>query len=87
MKTILIILVFVLLNACITKGPSEYVLNEKDLVPEGIAYSAKSDAFYLTSVTKSKIIAVDRKTGEQSEFITENEFGYQPGAGIWVDDE
>lgn len=80
----LFLLIFIL--ACTSKAPTEYVLAEKDLVPEGIAYSAKNDAFYLTSVTKSKIIAVDRKTGKQTDFISENEFGYQPGVGIWIDD-
>lgn len=76
-----------LLFSCSSKEPSRYVLDEKDLVPEGIAYSAKRDAFYLTSVMKSKIVTVDRITGKQTDFIGENEFGYQPGVGIWVDDE
>ncbi|MFK7814669.1 MAG: SMP-30/gluconolactonase/LRE family protein [Maribacter sp.] len=73
--------------ACTSKAQIEYVLDEKDLVPEGIAYSSKTDAFYLTSVTKSKIVAVDRSTGKQTNFIEELEFGYQPGVGIWVDDQ
>ncbi len=76
-----------LLLACKATLPTNYVLYEKDLVPEGIAYSSKKDAFYLTSVAKSKIIAVDRKTGQQTDFIAPNAFGYQPGVGIWVDDE
>ncbi|TMM56812.1 hypothetical protein FEE95_09940 [Maribacter algarum] len=87
MKYVTTILVFLFLLACNHKAPYEYVLDEKDLVPEGITYSAKIDAFYLTSVTKSKIIAVDRTTGKQTDFITENKFGYQPGVGIWVDDK
>ena len=65
----------------------EYILDEKDLVPEGIAYSKKNDAFYLTSVAKSKIVEVDRKSGKQKDFIKEREFGYSPGAGIYVDEE
>lgn len=87
MKYMVTILLPFLLLACSSKTPNEYLLDEKDLVPEGIAYSAKKDAFYLTSVTKSKIVAVDRTSGEQSDFIGELEFGYQPGVGIWVDDE
>ncbi len=82
-KTILLLLIL----ACNSEIPTEYVLEEKDLVPEGIAYSTNKDAFYLTSVTKSKIVAVDRTTGKQTDFIGENEFGYQPGVGIWVDDQ
>jgi len=83
-KTILLVFLFL---ACTSKPPAEYVLDEIDLVPEGIAYSTKKDAFYLTSVTKSKIVAVDRMTGEQTDFTGELEFGYQPGVGIWADDE
>lgn len=33
----------------------EYVIDEVDLVPEGIAYSKKNNAFYLTSIGKSII--------------------------------
>lgn len=81
------ILLFFILCSCGAKVPGEYVLGEKDIVPEGIAYSQKKDVFYLTSVAKSKIIVVDRKTGMQNDFIKEHEFGYAPGAGIYVDDE
>lgn len=87
MKYLKTILPIALFFACSTKTPNEYILDEKDLVPEGIAYSEKEDAFYLTSVTKSKIVTVDRKSGKQTDFITSNEFGYQPGVGIWVDDQ
>lgn len=79
--------VLFLILACTQKVIDTYVLDEKDLVPEGIAYSIKKDVFYLTSVAKSKIIAVDRKSGMQTDFISENEFGYQPGVGIFVDDQ
>lgn len=87
MKYVTTLIVLIVLLSCTTKPRTEYVLDEKDLVPEGIAYSAKTDAFYLTSVTKSKIVSVDRITGKQTNFIEELEFGYQPGVGIWVDDE
>jgi len=87
MKHLKIILLLRTVVACKSKAPKKYVLDEKDLVPEGIAYSKNKDAFFLTSVTKSKIIAVDRKSGKQSDFIKKNEFGYQPGVGIWVDDQ
>lgn len=63
------------------------MLDEKDLVPEGIAYSENKDAFYLTSIAKSKIIELDRKSGKQNDFIKERESGYTPGVGIYVDDE
>lgn len=77
----------ILIVACSSKTPRTYLLDEKDLVPEGIAYSEKNEAFYLTSVAKSKIITVDKDSGKQTDFISAQEFGYQPGVGIWVDDQ
>lgn len=76
-----------ILFSCTLKTQSEYILEEKDLVPEGIAYSEHKDLLYLTSIAKSKIIELDRKSGRQNDFIKEREFGYSPGVGIFVDDE
>lgn len=78
---------YVLFLGCSPKIQHIYTLQEKDLVPEGIAYSKKENAFFLTSIAKSKIIRVDRKSGEQTDFIRNNEYGYAPGAGIIIDEE
>lgn len=77
----------ILIIGCENTRLTEYVIKEKDLVPEGISYSQKMKTFYLSSVAKSKIIKVDQKTGNQEDFISEKEFGYAPGAGIFVDDK
>ncbi len=66
--------------------PKRYEISEKDFVPEGIAYSELKDAFYLTSVSKAKIMEIDRTSGSQSDFISDFEYNYSPGAGIYVDD-
>jgi len=87
MKNAIILIITLILLGCKTKIPDEFILDEKDLVPEGIAYSETKDVFYLSSIAKSKIIEWDRKTGRQIDFIKEREFGYSPGAGIYVDDE
>lgn len=87
MKYAVLLLAIVFILGCSSRTPNEYELNEKDLVPEGIDYSKKKDAFYLTSIAKSKIVEVDRKSGRQRDFIREREFGYAPGVGIYVDDE
>ncbi len=71
------------LQSCEEQIPQEYVIDEKDFVPEGIAYSKLTDAYYLTSVAKSKINKIDRKSGVETLFSDE----YAPGAGILVDDE
>lgn len=81
----LAILIFI--SGCGTDQKNVYVIEELDLVPEGITYSEKTNAFYLTSIGKSKIIEIDRTTGEQTNFISEKEFGYMPGAGIYLDSE
>lgn len=86
MNHFLFSLACLVLLACTPEMPVQYVLDEKDLVPEGIAYSEAEDAFYLSSVTKSKIVRVDRRTGKQTDFIGERDFGYQPGVGIYIDD-
>lgn len=80
------IAILLFLASCQTPEPTQYILNEIDLVPEGIAYSKNNKAFYLTSIAKSKIIVVDEKSGNQYDFIAEKEFGFTPGCGIWVDD-
>ena len=64
-----------------------YTLEELSLVPEGIDYSKVNDAYYLSSVTSSKIVEVNKETGEQRNFIEPNEYGYSPGVGLLVDDE
>jgi DNA-binding beta-propeller fold protein YncE len=87
MKYRIVIVFILLILGCNSRSLNEYVLNEKDLVPEGIDYSKKKDAFYLTSVAKSKIVEVDRKSGKQKDFIGKHEFGYTPGVGIYVDDK
>ncbi|PKP34186.1 MAG: hypothetical protein CVU00_08025 [Bacteroidetes bacterium HGW-Bacteroidetes-17] len=87
MKYLITLLPIIILFGCSIKTPKEYMLDEKDLVPEGIAYSENKDAFYLTSIAKSKIIELDRKSGKQNDFIKERESGYTPGVGIYVDDE
>ena len=84
--TILNVVFYSLLVISCNNIANEYILNEKDLVPEGIDYSIKNHAVYLTSVAKSKIIKVDLNSGRQTDFIKENEFGYSPGAGLYIDD-
>ena len=87
-KIKLLIVIMVLLSACSSDPErSYYILDETELVPEGIAYSAAAEKFYLTSLGKSKIISLDEKTGEQEDFISERESNFPPGAGIFVDDE
>jgi len=76
---------FFLVFGCQKKLPQEYVIQELQLVPEGIDYSLNKDKFYLTSIAQSKIIMLDRKTGAQEDFIESEEYGFRPGVGALVD--
>ncbi|HEY0144520.1 MAG TPA: SMP-30/gluconolactonase/LRE family protein [Thermoanaerobaculia bacterium] len=60
------------------------VSNTKDLIPEGIAYDAASDSFFLTSLYGTKIVRVDR-SGRMTDFITTGQDGYRAGLGAAVD--
>lgn len=79
-------LILLILTGC-GGYPDQYEISEIDLVPEGIAYSERQGAFYLTSVAKAKIIKIHRKSGRQEDFIHAKEFGYKPGVGIVADDK
>jgi sugar lactone lactonase YvrE len=87
MKNCFFILLILVFTACQSKLPKEYTLSDPQLVPEGIAYSAKTHSFYISSIAQSKIVKVDRFTGKQEDFIGKGAFGYQPGVGILVDDQ
>lgn len=87
MKNCFFFLLMLAVTACQPTLPREYTLTDAQLVPEGIAYSVKTNSFYVSSIAKAKIVKVDRQTGKQEDFIGERAFGYQPGVGLLVDDQ
>lgn len=87
MKNCFFFFLMLAVTACQPTLPREYTLTDPRLVPEGIAYSAKTNSFYVSSIAKAKIVKVDRQTGIQEDFIGEMAFGYQPGVGLLVDDQ
>ena len=56
----------------ITANAQNIAFNSNELYPEGIAYSAKQDVFFVSSLHYGKIGKVTRK-GVYTEFITDNE--------------
>lgn len=56
----------------------------KDLVPEGIAYDAVEDVFYLTGIYRRNVIRVKRD-GTSSEFVKEAQDGMLGGLGVKID--
>lgn len=60
-----------LTSFCLMESDVAYTINEKDLIPEGIAYSNLTESFYVGSIFKRKIVQVDAKTGKYKDFINE----------------
>ena len=87
MRYYIFLIALLILVGCKEKLPIEYVIDELLLVPEGIDYSPQKNAFYLSSIAQSKIIKINRTTGEQEDFIKSNEHGYTPGVGVYIDDK
>jgi hypothetical protein len=57
---------------------------EKDLIPEGLAYDAQRDVFYLSSLNRRKIVEINRD-GKISDFVPADRFGLLPVLGIRLD--
>jgi hypothetical protein len=56
---------------------------EKDLVPEGLAYDAQRNVFYLSSLNRRKIVEIGRD-GRSSDFIPADRYGLLPVLGIRI---
>lgn len=71
-------------NPPVRDAQPAFVISESDLMPEGIAWSAQQERFYLGSA-KRKIIAVDR-AGHAHDFVPPGEGGLGFVVGLRVDD-
>jgi hypothetical protein len=56
---------------------------EKDLIPEGLAYAAQRNVFYLSSLNRRKIVEIGRD-GNISDFVPADRFGLLPVLGIRI---
>lgn len=63
-----------------------FTIPEKDLLPESVAYDAKTESFFVGSTRKGKVIKID-KYGKQTEFISQAENGLWMIIGMKVDSE
>jgi hypothetical protein len=61
-----------------------FLTEEKDLVPEGLAYDAKQNLFYLGSLHRKKIVKIDSE-GRVSDFVPEGRYALLPVLGIRLD--
>jgi sugar lactone lactonase YvrE len=69
-----------------TKIASNYVfsLQESDLIPEGITYDPRQQKFFVSSIYKRKVLAVNTD-GTASDFVGEAQYGLFSTVGLKVD--
>jgi len=63
-----------------------YIIPEKDIIPEGVAYDKKSKKLFVSSIYKRKILAID-SNGNISDFIKSGESGISSVIGMEIDAE
>ena len=71
-------------NPPVIRSQSAFAIHERDLAPEGIAYDPVERNFYLSSVTKSKIVRVG-PDGKAQDFKAPGQDGLGLTLGIKVD--
>jgi sugar lactone lactonase YvrE len=87
-------LLFALAISCsLAAGLDKYVpssvaftLEEKDLIPEGIAHDPRTGRFFLSSIFKEKVVAVDA-SGKSSDFIPSGRDGVMESLGLKIDEK
>lgn len=63
-----------------------FTVGEIDLIPEGIAHDSRTGRFFLSSLFKEKVVAVDAGGGA-SDFVPSGKDGIMEGLGLKVDEE
>src|SRR5258708_17992747 len=61
-----------------------FVTEEKDLIPEGLAYDTRQNLFYLGSLNRKKIVKIDSE-GRVSDFVPADRYSLLPVLGIRLD--
>jgi SMP-30/gluconolaconase/LRE-like protein len=68
----------------VAQARATFVTEEKDLIPEGLAYDAKQNVFYLSSLNRKKIVKIDSE-GRVADFVPADRYGLLPVLGIRLD--
>jgi hypothetical protein len=61
-----------------------FLTEEKDLIPEGLAYDRRQNLFYLGSLNRKKIVKID-SDGRVSDFVPADRYSLLPVLGIRLD--
>lgn len=62
----------------------DFILKEKDLIPEGSTYNGQTEEFYVGSIYRQKIVALD-KNGNEYTLVPQEVFGNLSPIGILYD--
>lgn len=65
-------------------GSVAFTIGEKDLIPEGITYDPATRQFFISSINKEKVVAVNEK-GTARDFINSGQDGILQTLGMKVD--
>jgi len=68
----------------VTQARLAFVTEERDLVPEGLAYDARQNVFYLSSLNRRKIVKITAE-GRVSDFVPAGRDNLLPVLGIRLD--
>lgn len=68
----------------VAKARLAFVTEEKDLIPEGLAYDEKQNLYYLGSLNRKKIVKINSE-GRVSDFVPGDRYGLLPILGIRLD--
>ena len=61
-----------------------FTIAERGLVPEGIAFDPRSGTFYVSSIARRKVVAIDAQ-GRARDLVRESEHGLMEALGMKVD--
>jgi DNA-binding beta-propeller fold protein YncE len=68
------------------KAEIAFMIKEKDLIPEGIAYDPAGKDFYLSSINKRKVVKVSPQ-GNVTDFVSSGSHGMLQSLGMRVSDD
>ena len=68
----------------VAQGRMAFVTEEKDLIPEGLAYDVKRDVFYMSSLNRRKIVQIG-EDGMVTDFVPGERDRLLPVLGIRMD--
>lgn len=82
-KSFLLALLTFSIESFCQKAEVAFRIPEKDLIPEGIAYDAATQVFFVSSINKRKIVKIDRQ-GKISDFVLSGQDGIGEVLGLKV---